>query len=167
MRITRRTDYAIHLLADLSENPDSCLGLRTLAERHDVTYAFARTVQQGLLKAGIIRACRGIKGGIMLAKPPDQITILEVFEAAQGSLDETFDCQKTAGRGLGKGADKGAGRGAGGKSGAGKGKGAIGKGRGSGGSDCLTDYVWSSTRQTLSDHLSSLTMHTLLEKGSS
>jgi Rrf2 family protein len=91
MKITRRTDYAIHLIADLAERPDVCHGLRTLAAGHGVTYAFARTVQQGLLKAGIIEASRGINGGIKLAKPLDQITLLEVFEAAQDPLEVTFD----------------------------------------------------------------------------
>jgi Rrf2 family protein len=91
MKITRRTDYAIHLIADLAEKPESCHGLRSLAERHGVTYAFARTVQQGLLKAGIIRAARGINGGIKLAKSLDEITLLEVFEAAQDPLEVTFD----------------------------------------------------------------------------
>jgi Rrf2 family protein len=90
MKITRRTDYAIHLLAELSEQPDCCLGLRALSEKHGVTYAFARTVQQGLLKAGLISACRGINGGIKLARPLEEITVLEVFEAAQGPLDTTF-----------------------------------------------------------------------------
>ncbi|MDR1713234.1 MAG: Rrf2 family transcriptional regulator [Coriobacteriales bacterium] len=91
MKITRRTDYAIHLIADLSDQPDSCTGLRSLAEQHGVTYAFARTVQQGLLKAGVIKANRGINGGIRLAKPLEDITLLEVFEAAQNPMDVTFD----------------------------------------------------------------------------
>ena len=90
MKITRRTDYAIHLIADLSDNPDKPLGLRTLAERHGVTYAFARTVQQGLLKAGIVSTARGINGGIKLARPLKDITLLEVFEAAQDPLDKAF-----------------------------------------------------------------------------
>jgi Rrf2 family protein len=90
MKITRRTDYAIHLIADLAENPDKPLGLRTLAERHNVTYAFARTVQQGLLKSGIVTTARGINGGIKLAKPLKDITLLEVFEAAQDPLDVAF-----------------------------------------------------------------------------
>jgi Rrf2 family protein len=90
MKITRRTDYAIHLIADLAEQPEACLGLRTLADSHGVTYAFARTVQQGLLKAGIIKASRGINGGIKLARPLDKITMLEVFEAAQNPLDVAF-----------------------------------------------------------------------------
>jgi Rrf2 family protein len=91
VKITRRTDYALHLIADLSEQPDCCMGLRTLSETHNVTYAFARTVQQGLLKAGLIKASRGINGGIKLAKPLEEITLLEVFEAAQDPLDVTFD----------------------------------------------------------------------------
>jgi Rrf2 family protein len=91
MKITRRTDYAIHLIADLAEKPESCHGLRSLAKGHGVTYAFARTVQQGLLKAGIIKAARGINGGIKLAKPLEEITLLEVFEAAQDPLEITFD----------------------------------------------------------------------------
>ncbi|MDR1088631.1 MAG: Rrf2 family transcriptional regulator [Coriobacteriales bacterium] len=90
MRITRRTDYAIHLIADLSDNPEKHLGLRSLAERHAVSYGFARTVQEGLLKAGIITACRGINGGIRLARPLKEITLLEVFEAAQAPLDVAF-----------------------------------------------------------------------------
>ena len=91
MKITRRTDYAIHLIADLAESPGKSLGLRSLAERHNVTYAFARTVQKGLLKAGIIKTTRGINGGIMLVKNLEDITLLDVFEAAQEPLTKTFD----------------------------------------------------------------------------
>jgi Rrf2 family protein len=95
MKVTRRTDYAIHLIADLANAPGESLGLRALAERHGVTYAFARTVQQGLLKAGIIRSARGINGGITLAKDLKDITLLEVFEAAQDSVESIFDTEET------------------------------------------------------------------------
>ena len=91
MKITRRTDYAIHLLADLSRQPEKPQGLRNLADKHKGTYAFARTVQQGLLKASLIKTSRGINGGIVLAKPLDQITLLEVFEGAQDPLEVTFE----------------------------------------------------------------------------
>jgi len=95
MKITRRTDYAIHLIARLSEEPDQCFGLRILAADHGVTYAFARTVQQGLLKAGIIKAVRGVNGGIQLARPIDEITLFDVFEAAQGPFDQVFSYANT------------------------------------------------------------------------
>jgi Rrf2 family protein len=93
MKLTHRTDYAIHLIADLSEDMNRPLGLRALAERHGVTYAFARTVQQGLLKAGIVVTARGINGGLKLARPLQEITLLEVFEAAQDPLDKAFSAR--------------------------------------------------------------------------
>ncbi|MDR0347271.1 MAG: Rrf2 family transcriptional regulator [Coriobacteriales bacterium] len=132
MKITRRTDYAIHLLAGLSEQPDCCQGLRTLAAEHGVTYAFARTVQQGLLRAGIIKASRGINGGIRLAKPLAEITLLEVFEAAQDPLDVTFDtkdvpwCECEGQR-------------------------------------CISEKLWASTKQSMREHLSKMTMEELLQ----
>jgi len=96
MKITRRTDYAIHLIADLAKNSGKSMGLRTLAEQHDVTYAFARTVQKGLLKAGIIKTTRGINGGITLVKELEDISLLEVFEAAQEPLGFTFGADKNS-----------------------------------------------------------------------
>ncbi|NLG10025.1 MAG: Rrf2 family transcriptional regulator [Coriobacteriaceae bacterium] len=90
MKVTRRTDYAVHLLVELAKKADQPQGLRSLAEKHNVTYAFARTVQCGLLAAGIIKTTRGINGGITLARPLKDVTLLEVFEAAQGSLEDTF-----------------------------------------------------------------------------
>jgi len=95
MKITRRTDYAIHLIADLAKNSGKSMGLRALSEQHEVTYAFARTVQKGLLKAGIIKTTRGINGGIMLVRELDEITLLDVFEAAQEPLGFTFDADET------------------------------------------------------------------------
>ena len=96
MNITRRTDYAIHLIADLSENMNKPMGLRTLADQHGVTYAFARTVQQGLLKAGIVTTARGINGGIKLARPLKEISLLEVFEAAQDPLKKAFSARNSS-----------------------------------------------------------------------
>jgi Rrf2 family protein len=90
MKVTHRTDYAIHMLADLANAPGKPVGLRSLAEGHKVTYAYARTVQQGLQKAGIISTARGVNGGILLARDLSDITLLEVFEAAQDPLDVAF-----------------------------------------------------------------------------
>ena len=132
MKITRRTDYAIHLITDLSQQNGNCLGLRTLAANHGVTYAFARTVQQGLLKAGIIKAARGINGGIKLAKPLDKITLLEVFESAQNPLDVTFDTSESTWCHCGQ-------------------------------DTCICEDLWKSAQTIMRDHLSTITVQTLLD----
>jgi Rrf2 family protein len=91
MRFNQRADYAIHMIAELAANPNKPMGLRFMAQHHEVTYAYARTIQQGLQKAGIITTLRGIHGGMLLAKDLSDITVLEVFEASQIPLDYAFD----------------------------------------------------------------------------
>jgi len=39
-----------------------------------------------LVKAGLLRAEKGAKGGVRLALPPSQITLLAVVEACQGAI---------------------------------------------------------------------------------
>ena len=135
MKITRRTDYAVHLLAELAGSNGQPTGLRNLAEKHEVTYAFARTVQSGLLKAGIIKTARGINGGVLLARPLDDVTLLEVCEAAQGPLETTFASGDTPWCGCE-------------------------------GESCPTETAWQDVRELLREHLSKVTIKSVLEKQS-
>lgn len=50
----------------------------------------AKVVQQ-LAKAGLVRTTRGPKGGVCLARSPEEISYLEVYEAIEGKLT-TADC---------------------------------------------------------------------------
>jgi Rrf2 family protein len=43
-----------------------------------------------LAKTGILQAHRGIRGGVMLARRPEAITLLAVFEACQGNVVRSF-----------------------------------------------------------------------------
>lgn len=86
MDISRKTDYALRMLAMLAENRDGLLSVRTAAEQVDVPYSFARSIQHGLVKAGIIESLRGVHGGMRLCVDPSQITVRQVVEAVQGPL---------------------------------------------------------------------------------
>ena len=86
MSISRRTDYAIRLVAALAQSDGQPLSVRVASEQQDVPYAFARSIQHDLVLSGIVESRRGARGGIVLARPADELTVLDVVEAVQGDL---------------------------------------------------------------------------------
>ena len=94
MDISRKTDYALRMLAMLAEDPERLLSVRTAAEEVNVPYSFARSIQHGLVQAGIVESLRGVHGGMRLKVSPDDVTIRQVVEAVQGDLNENLRKQK-------------------------------------------------------------------------
>ena len=86
MDISRKTDYALRMLSMLVENEDSLLSVRTAADQVNVPYSFARSIQHGLVQAGIVESLRGVHGGMRLRVDPREVTIRQVVEAVQGPL---------------------------------------------------------------------------------
>jgi Rrf2 family protein len=86
MGISRRTDYALRLIAMLAQTDGSPMSVRVAAEYQDVPYSFARGIQHALVLSGLVKARRGAHGGIMLAHPADEITVWDVIESIQGTL---------------------------------------------------------------------------------
>ena len=86
MDISRKTDYALRMLSMLAEGEDCLLSVRTAAESVDVPYSFARSIQHGLVQAGIIESLRGVRGGMRLKVDPKDVTIRQIVEAVQGPL---------------------------------------------------------------------------------
>ncbi len=71
------------MLAQVDGTP---MSVRVAAECQDVPYSFARGIQHGLVLSGLVTARRGAHGGILLARPADEITLWDVIEAVQGTL---------------------------------------------------------------------------------
>ena len=86
MDISRKTDYALRMLSMLVNGEDDLLSVRTAAEQVDVPYSFARSIQHGLVQAGIIESLRGVRGGMRLRVDPKEVTIRQIVEAVQGPL---------------------------------------------------------------------------------
>jgi Rrf2 family protein len=87
MDVTRRTDYAIRLIAALVLNDNKPLSVREASERYDVPYAFARSIQHALVQAGLIRSLRGAHGGMLLNVDPNDLTLFQLIEAVQGPVN--------------------------------------------------------------------------------
>ena len=86
MEITRRTDYAIRLIAELLQHKGVPYSVREAAEAQDVPYAFARSIQHDLVQQGVIKTIRGAKGGMVLDVDPEKFTLYQLIESVQGPV---------------------------------------------------------------------------------
>src|SRR3989304_7330179 len=72
MRLSRQGDYAVRAILDLASKPHS--QIKEIAERQNIPEAYLQKVIWLMSKEGLIKTLRGPKGGIMLARPPQEIT---------------------------------------------------------------------------------------------
>lgn len=87
MELTRKGDYAIRGIVYLAGQPlDKISLLSDIAAAVDVPQTFLAKIFQQFSKSGIVKSYRGTGGGFMLARPPEQITLLEVVEAVEGPI---------------------------------------------------------------------------------
>ncbi|MDR1774966.1 MAG: Rrf2 family transcriptional regulator [Actinomycetes bacterium] len=85
MEITRRTDYAVRIMRCVAEyGVESPVSVRAISEADNVPYQFARRISYDLAGAGLIKVTRGARGGAMLAKPAEKITLYDIVKVGQG-----------------------------------------------------------------------------------
>lgn len=81
-------EYAIRALTVLAQNPPGRrVLLSEIVEAQDLPSPFLGKVLPDLVKAGLLRSARGPNGGYTLAYPPEEITLLDVKEAVDGTAD--------------------------------------------------------------------------------
>jgi Rrf2 family iron-sulfur cluster assembly transcriptional regulator len=83
MRISRQADYAIRVVLDLSLHPEA--RIKEVARRQRLSVSYVGRISQRLAKTGILDNKRGRLGCLNLASPPDQISLLDVIEAIDGT----------------------------------------------------------------------------------
>ncbi len=99
MRLTAKSEYGLLAVIDLAvsfgEGPVSA---REIAERRDIPPRFLEQLLVSLRRGGIVSAVRGARGGFVLARPPRDITVLEVVEALEGALETSVcDSERSSG----------------------------------------------------------------------
>lgn len=92
MRLTTRTSLALRTLMFCAVNDGRIVRKHEVAERCNVSENHLAQVINGLGHAGFVTTLRGRKGGLMLARPMDQIGVGEVARAFEShvALAECF-----------------------------------------------------------------------------
>ena len=87
MQITRQADYALRAMLYLSNlEPSKRAATSHIAKEKNIPPSFLAKIISQLSIAGLINTSRGARGGVTLARAPEEISILEVVEAIDGPI---------------------------------------------------------------------------------
>jgi Rrf2 family transcriptional regulator, iron-sulfur cluster assembly transcription factor len=78
-------DYAIRAATHLAERPDGLVQLKDLARDESIPAPFVGKILQALVKDDILRSVRGPRGGYGLSREPQEITLLMIMTAVDGT----------------------------------------------------------------------------------
>jgi Rrf2 family cysteine metabolism transcriptional repressor len=85
--ITTKSPYAVRALAELARRGQATpVPIGEIARARDIPVQFLEGLFATLRRAGILQSQRGVKGGYSFARPPSEITVLEVVELLEGEL---------------------------------------------------------------------------------
>lgn len=87
MQITRQADYALRAMLYLSQlEPNKRAATSQIAEDQHIPPSFLAKIISQLSIAGLIHTSRGARGGVSLARPAEEVSVLEVVEAIDGPI---------------------------------------------------------------------------------
>lgn len=100
MRLTTKGRYAVTAMLDLALHGDQRpISLADISRRQEISLSYLEQLFARLRRAELVKSVRGPGGGYLLAVPPAQVSVAEVIDAVNESVDATrcqglSDCQK-------------------------------------------------------------------------
>lgn len=85
--ISRQTDYAVRVVLHLAcLEAGAQVSISEISESRKLPMPFVRRLIKPLVSRGILASARGSAGGIRLARPARDISLLEVVQAMEGGV---------------------------------------------------------------------------------
>ena len=94
MKLSTRSRYGTRMMLDLAQRyDDGPVQIGDIAKRQDISVKYLEQLIIPLKKAKYVTSVRGPKGGHMLAKSPEKITVGEIVELLEGGTSLPFASQ--------------------------------------------------------------------------
>ncbi len=84
LELTRRGDYAVRAMLVLARPDAGLVTAASIAEATGTPGGYVPRVMGDLVRAGLVANRRGRTGGYRLARPPSEVTLLDIVEAIEG-----------------------------------------------------------------------------------
>ena len=92
MKISTRTRYGMRAILELAiAHKAKPLQIKVIAERQKISNKYLEQLVAIMKSAGLVRSIRGPHGGYLLAKPPEEIKLSEIFRVLEGPI-LTVEC---------------------------------------------------------------------------
>lgn len=90
MRLTTKGRYAVTAMVELALNQDKGrISLAEIAERHGISQSYLEQLFAALRRRGLVDGTRGPGGGYRLGRPRADISVADVIDAVDESVDAT------------------------------------------------------------------------------
>ncbi|MBW1734971.1 MAG: Rrf2 family transcriptional regulator [Deltaproteobacteria bacterium] len=90
MKLSTRSRYGTRMMLDLARHYDGGpVQIGDVSRREGISVKYLEQIIIPLKKANFIRSVRGPKGGHMLARPPEEITVGGVVRVLEGEINLT------------------------------------------------------------------------------
>ena len=88
VKVSTRGDYASRALLSLALHAEAAgpTTVRDIAERTGLPQPYLEQILLALKGAGLVRSKRGVGGGYVLARLPEEITLAEIIRAVDGPI---------------------------------------------------------------------------------
>ena len=90
MLFSTKAEYGVRLMVELGRRTGDAdsqpISLTAVAEAESLPLSYLEHLVAKLREAGLVRSVRGAHGGYLLARPADEIAMLDVVEALEGPI---------------------------------------------------------------------------------
>ncbi len=92
MKFSKKTEYGLRFLLALAELSEGrFMGIYQISLRHSIPMKFLEAIAVSLKKAGLLEVKKGAGGGYKLRLPPEEISLLMVFECLEDAYKKEID----------------------------------------------------------------------------
>jgi Rrf2 family cysteine metabolism transcriptional repressor len=91
MNISTRGRYGLRALLEIAVQSDrGPITIRDISERQQMSISYLEQILHRLRKAGIVKSIRGARGGYVLARKGEEITVNQVIQALDGPISFSY-----------------------------------------------------------------------------
>ena len=92
MKLSTRSRYGTRLMLELAlAKQDGPVQIRQVAKNQEISERYLMQIVPHLKNAGLVKSVQGARGGFNLTKDPEEINLLDIVSAVEGSLS-IVDC---------------------------------------------------------------------------